>query len=242
MHKANQYISTLSAIAVAIVSLTACGSSSSDEVVARVGGNTITKADLNHWISIEAILTHEMIPAKRVQRGVIPDPPSYTACIAQLETTPAKIVGPKQTTAQLKSQCRQKYETLRQKVLNFLISAQWKIGEGAELGVKITDAEAKQRLEQIKQALYPQKGVFQKYLTTTQQTIPDWLFRAKLQLLEIKLPQKLIPKGLTGQQRQQAATKLLHESTKKWVARTSCRAGYVVPNCKQYTGPLPPEA
>ena len=28
---------------------------------------------------------------------------------------------------------------------------------------------------------------------------------------------------------------------KKWIAKTSCSPGYVVPNCKEYKGPLPPD-
>lgn len=240
MHKMSRCISALGAVAVAVASLTACGGGS--EVVAQVGGNAITKATLDHWISIEAILLYEIVPRRAVPRGVVPDPPDYTACIAFLKSQPVALgrVGPKPTAAQLKSSCQQEREMLKEKELGFLIGDQWMFNEAAEWGLKVTDKEVRQRLEQIRQTLFPKKVVFQKYLANTEQTIPDWLFRAKVGLLELELRRKIFPpKGLTPQQ-QQALTRLASESTKKWLARTSCRAGYVVPRCKQYKGALPP--
>ncbi len=239
MHKISCYISALGAIVVAVVGVTACGGGSS-EIVAQVGTSSISRATLDHWIPIEAIVSYELFPRKPVPRGLVPDPPNYTACIAYLESTPQKLVerGPKPTTAQLKSQCQQKYEGLRRQVLNFLITAEWMIGEGAERGVKVTDEEVRQQFEGVKKTFFPKEAEFEKFIAITGETVPDQLFRSKVQLLEHKLFAK---KGLTAKQ-QQAYLKFVNESTKKWIARTSCRAGYVVPDCKEYKGPLTPGA
>ncbi len=242
MYKINRYISALGAIAV--VSLTACGGSTSDETVVQVGGRSISKATLDHWIPIEARLIYELRPSKPVPKGVVPDPPNYTACIAYLESTPQKLVqsGPKPTVAQLKSQCRQRYQALRQTVLRFLIITEWVIGEGAEQGLKATGEEIMQRVERIKKLEYPRDGEFEKHLALAGETMSDQLLRSKVKVLTAKIEQKFIyKKGLTAQQQQQAFAKFLKEFPKKWVARTSCRAGYVVPDCKQYKGPIPPE-
>lgn len=248
MFKACYYVSALSVIALTVAGLAACGGGGSDEVVAQVGGSSITKATLDHWIRIEAVLTYEQFPSKPVPRGVVPDPPDYSACIAYLKTHPSKIVesGPKPTAAQLKSQCRQKNHTVLEDALNFLIHTEWVTSGGAEEGLKVTDKEVRQRLEGLKKVYFPKKVEFEKYLATTGQTVSDMLFRSKVQLLELKFQQKtatrakLISKGLTAQQRQQALLKIVKEFIDKWVPKTDCHAGYVVPDCKQYKGPVAP--
>ncbi len=38
-------------------------------------------------------------------------------------------------------------------------------------------------------------------------------------------------------QQQKALSKFIKEFKKKWLAKTECRAGYVVANCKEYKAP-----
>jgi foldase protein PrsA len=242
--KAKSYISTLSAIIIAVVGLAACGGSASGEAVVRVGGRSISKATLDHWIPIEAILTYDLSPRKPVPKGVVPVPPDYTACIAFLKSTPQKLVqsGPKPTVVQLKSQCRQRYQMLKQTVLRFLITTEWLIDEGAEQGLKVTDKEIIQRYEQVKKIEFPKNAEFERHLALIGETVADQLFRSKVKLLVAKIEQKFVyKKGLTVEQQQQALGRFVKEFPKKWAARTSCRAGYVVPGCEQYKGPEPPE-
>jgi foldase protein PrsA len=46
-----------------------------------------------------------------------------------------------------------------------------------------------------------------------------------------------IREQLKSTHEQAALSKFVNEFKKKWVAETDCRAGYVVPNCKQYKAP-----
>lgn len=244
MYRVSRYILVLGAIAIAVVSLTACGGDPPGKAVVKVAGYPISKATLDHWIPIEAILIYELRPRKPVPRGVVPDPPNYTSCIAYLQSTPQKLVqsGPRPTTTQLKSQCRQRYQMLRQTVLSFLITTAWMIGEGADQGLKVTNEEIKQRFEQVKKVEFSTNTEFERHLALTGETVADQLFRSKVKLLTAKIEQKLVyKKGLTTQQQRLALAEFVHQFPKKWAARTSCRPGYVVPNCKQYKGSLPPE-
>jgi foldase protein PrsA len=52
--------------------------------------------------------------------------------------------------------------------------------------------------------------------------------------------QASIKQQLAGQQQQTALTKFVKEFKDRWKARTECRAGYVVQNCKQYKEPKLP--
>jgi hypothetical protein len=232
-------VSALGAVVIAVVGLTACGGGVSGDAVVRVGGSSISRAAVDHWTRVEGVLTYSVIPKQPVPRGVVPDPPSYIACVAYLEATVRPAKGqPKPTTARLKDQCEQRYVRLRGKMLDFLISYDWLGGELASRGLKVTDGEVKEELERFKHTQFPEGTGFQKYLTYTGMSVSDVLFIMKDTLLTTKLQQVFIKekKGLTAQQQQQVLAKF-KEITKKWVARTSCSPGYVVHDCKQYKGP-----
>jgi hypothetical protein len=242
-------IAALGVIAVMTLGPAACGGSS-DETVARVAGvGTVTRGAVEHWIPIEARLAYSVVPKRPVPDGVVPVPPAYTACIAYLMTHGQKLVetGPKPTTAQLKSKCAQQYQQLKQTVLGLLITWDWTIGTGAAAGMKASDAEVRQRLESI--AKNDLVGVpFNRYLQYTGQTLADMLLRSRVSLFEEKFRQglvamaKLLPKGMTDQERRAAVAKLAAglPTEQQWVARTSCSPGYVTSSCRQYKGPLQP--
>ena len=252
MSRVTRCISMLGVIAivVVVVGLAACGGASGGgAVVAQVGGSSISKATLDHWTRVEAVLAYKVIPRQPVPSGVVPDPPSYTACIAYLAAapkivTPQPVKGqPKPTTAQLTTRCRQRYEELQRKALGILIDYYWINGEVADQGVKVTGMETQKSLESFVHKEFPNETEFHKYLTYTGMSVSDVLFIMRDTILTTKLQRILekVGKGLTGQQQQQQAVlKFAKEFQKHWTARTNCHTGYVVPYCKQYKGPETP--
>jgi len=247
----SRQLSVLTAAAVAGIVLAACGGGSSSEVVARVAGvGTISKATLEHWMPIEATVIYKEYPTTAVPKGVVPDPPSYTACIAYLKATPEKLVetGPKPTAAQLKGKCRQKLGELRVLTLNTLIGWYWIIGAGMTLGMKASDAEVQARIVQGNKQYFPKSGELARYLRLTGQTNVDLALRAKVQVFETKLLalqtaiEKRLPKNASDQQKRAALAKYEQSLPPGggWVAKTSCSRGYVVSACKQYKGTQPP--
>jgi foldase protein PrsA len=235
-------ISALGAIAAVVVGLAACGSGSSGEIVARVQGvGSISKATLDHWIPVEAVVLYQEYPTKPVPSGVIPDPPNYTACIAYSEATRQKLRenGPAPTAAQLRSKCEQKLQELKELTLNTIIGWDWLIRAGTALGMHASDAEVKQRFTEENQRYFPKRSEFTRYLKLTGQTVADILFRDRVQVFEAKIIQK---QAAMKKQSQSALAKLIKylPPGKQWAAITSCRKGYVVSACKQYTGSQPP--
>ncbi|HYM45583.1 MAG TPA: peptidyl-prolyl cis-trans isomerase [Solirubrobacteraceae bacterium] len=182
-----RFISALGAVFFA-VGLTACGGIPGNAVV-QVGGNPITKATFEHWMSVAAAST-ATTPG---EKPVVPDPPKYTACVAHLEATapkPAKGQS-KPSAAQLKTQCEQQYKSLQQEVLGFLISSSWVLGEAESMGVKASDKEVKKQFEKIKNQQFPKAEEFKKFLASSGQTVSDLLLRVKLNLLSTKIQQKV---------------------------------------------------
>ena len=186
MSRSFRCIPALGAVLFAVAGLSACGGIPGNAVV-QVDGKPITKATFKHWTGVAAAATSPGTTP------VIPEPPSYTACIAHLEATQPKPPKgtPAPTRAQLKSQCEQQYKSLQQEVLGFLISSAWVLGEASSLGVKVSDKEVKKRFGQIKEQQFPKGAEFEKFLASSGQTVSDLLLRVKLNLLSTKIQQKI---------------------------------------------------
>ncbi len=192
MSKRLRFIPALGAVFFASLALTACGGGIPSNAVGQVGSNPITKTTFEHWLSVASASSATTATAKTA-KPVVPDPPDYTECIAHLEATAAKPAkgAAKPTTAELKSECEQQYTSLKQEVLGFLISSEWVIGEAANLGVKVSDAEVKKEFEKIKNEQFPKAAEFEKFLATSGQTVSDLLLRVKLNMLSSKIQQKI---------------------------------------------------
>ncbi len=199
--KAIRCIPALGAVFFALVGLSACGGGIPGNAVANVHGTAITTDAFKHWIGVAATsgaLTGGSKP-------VVPEPPNYTACIAHLKeqnlkelATNKTIKGAKALTEpQLKKQCETQYKTYTQEVMGFLLSSQWVLSEAEALGVKVSDDEVKKQFTKIKNSQFPSSAEFQKFLTSSGQTISDLLLRVKLNMLSTKIQQKISKKKTT---------------------------------------------
>ena len=96
------------------------------------------------------------------------------------KTAPKPAKGqPAPTTAQFKQQCQTEYNGLRDQVLQFLISAQWIVGEAKDQGVKVTDAEVKKQFDTTKKQSFPKEADFQKFLKSSGMALDDLKFRVQ---------------------------------------------------------------
>ncbi|MCW3018394.1 MAG: peptidylprolyl isomerase [Solirubrobacterales bacterium] len=212
MSKLLRSTSALGAVLFALVGIAACGGIPGDAVV-QVGGSPITKSAFEHWMSVASTSNKE---AGSTEKPAVPVPPDYTACIAHLRVTSAKTAKgqPAPTTQKLKSECETQYKALQQEVLGFLISSQWVISEAAALGVKVSDAEVKKEFTKIKAAQFPKAAEFEKFLTSSGQTVSDLLLRVKLNLLSQKIQKQIVKKKSNVTQAQ--VTKYYNENKSKY--------------------------
>ncbi len=193
MRKPSGPIAALSAVLLAGGTLAACGGGIPGNAVVSVNGTPITTSTFNHWMMVAAGSSAAASTTGAAAKPVVPDPPTFKACVAHLEATQAKPPKgqKKPSPAQLRTQCEQQYTALKQQVLGFLISANWVLGEAASQGVKVSDAEVKKQFNQIRSQQFPQEAQFQKFLTSTGQTVSDLLLRVKLDMLSQRLQQKV---------------------------------------------------
>src|SRR3954452_14948370 len=154
--------------------------------VATVDGNSIEKSQFVHGLTVAS-------KSGGKARAAPPKPPKFTECIAQKrKTTPAPAKGqPKVTDSQLKAQCKQEYSSLRDQVLQLLISFEWIEGEAKAQNIKVSDKEVQAAFDKQRKQAFPKDADFQKFLKDSGQTEADILKRVRLDTLSNKIRDKV---------------------------------------------------
>jgi foldase protein PrsA len=216
--------------AVLAVALAGCGSNDvPSDAVAKVGDTSIKKTDFDHWLTAAA-RQQAQSTGQKPGAVVVPDPPDFTKCAAAKaqQKVPKGVPKPKPT--DLKNQCKQEYEGLRDQTMQFLISAQWLQQEADKRNIKVTDAEVQKTFQQQKKQSFPKEADYQKFLKSSGQTEADLLYRVKLSVLTNKLQQAVVKDQGTVTDQQVTA---YYNKNKKRFAQPETRDLLVVLNPKQ---------
>jgi foldase protein PrsA len=182
-------LSALGAFFVVMIALAACGDSVPENSVASVEGETVTRAQFAKWLGIAASTSQPQGAGK-----VAYTPPDYASCVAtKKKTAPKPAKGqPSQTDAQLKTQCKQEYEGLRDQVMQFLILEKWVTGEAEDQGVSVADAEAEKQFQTAKKQSFPKEKDFQDFLRQSGMTLADAKFQVRFNTVYTKLREKAV--------------------------------------------------
>ena len=110
-------------------------------VIVRVGPYSITGARFNRFVSVE--------------RGSEPSaerlvPPDFSVCVSHLRAEATALGEGPRGSSQLRRECRTRYRTVAQAVLDRLISYEWLIGGAGEVGAPLGDREVEARLSRVR--------------------------------------------------------------------------------------------
>jgi foldase protein PrsA len=194
MTSLRRYAALLGAFLMLPLALSACGGEGGvpGNAVVKIGSDPIKTQAFDHWLQVAATTQQQQTGATGTAQ--IPKPPEFTACIAQAKKTAAKPAKgqPKPTDATYKAQCKQQYESLRDSVLQFLISSAWIEGESADKGVKISDADVKKEFDKQRTQSFPKDKDYAAFLKSSGYIQEDLLYRIKVQNLSQKLRTKIL--------------------------------------------------
>jgi foldase protein PrsA len=186
MMKAVRLVLALCALSATVAVGAGCGGVPGN-AVAEVDGTAIEKDSFEHWMQVAS-------KSSGTKGAKVPDAPDFETCIAdKKKTAPKPAEGqPKTTDKQLKDQCKQEYEALRDQVVQLLTSFEWIQGEAEEMGIKVSDAEIKKSFDEQKKQSFPKDADYKKFLKDYGQTEQDIMQRVKLDLLSNKIREKII--------------------------------------------------
>jgi foldase protein PrsA len=174
--------------------LSACGGDVPGNSVAVVGDQTIKRSTFDHWMQVAAVSqAGQADPTGAAPKATVPDSPSFAKCVANKKATAAKPAKgtPEPTESQLKGQCQQEYNTLRDQVLEFLIRGNWIEQETDKQKVKVSDKEVQKQIDAAVKQAFQNPGDFQKFLQRSGLTQADVFYQQRNQLLQQKLTEKV---------------------------------------------------
>jgi foldase protein PrsA len=210
-------LSALGAFFVVMIALAACGDSVPSNAVASIDGDNISTTEFRKWLGIAASTSQPQGAAR-----VAYTPPDYASCVAaKKKSAPKPAKGqPSQTDAQLRAQCKQEYEGLRDQVMQFLILQKWVDGEAADQGVKLSAAEADKQFETAKKQSFPKESDFQDFLKESGMTLADVKFQVRYNAVYTKLREKAVK---NADKVTDAAVKKFYEQNKARFATPATR-------------------
>ncbi|MFL5841468.1 MAG: peptidyl-prolyl cis-trans isomerase [Thermoleophilaceae bacterium] len=174
-------------IAACAALIAGCGNDVPPNGVAKIGDSVITKDQFNHWLNAAA--HGSSAPGATV---VVPDPPNFTKCIANQAKQPVAKGAKKPTTAQLKTQCKQQYDALKQQVMQFLVSAEWIQQEAKKQNVSVSNTEVQKQFADQKKQSFQKEADYKKFLANSGMTEADLIFRVKLDVISNDVRNKVI--------------------------------------------------
>src|SRR4051812_27797462 len=212
------------ALALALI-VAGCGDSVPKDAVAKVGDTSITKAQFQHWLEAAARQQTQSEPGQPASEAAGPDPPNFTRCVAEKQKQKVPKGAQPPPVAQLKSQCKQQYDGLKDQTMQFLISAQWLEQEAKARGVKATPAQVRKTFEDQKKQAFPKEADYQKFLKSSGRTEEDLLFQVRLSVLTNALQAKVVEKAGKVSDKQ---VKDYYDKNKKRFAQPESRDLHVV--------------
>jgi foldase protein PrsA len=170
--------------------LVACGSGVPGNAVARVDDEVIKQRLFDHWVQVAAASSQ---PPGAGAKPSVPDPPTYRRCVAEKRTQiPAPPGRPPQIPdSQLRQQCQQEWDLLREQVMQFLIQSLWLQGEAEDQDVKVSAKEVNDSFQRQKRQSFPNEADYQRFLASSGMTQQDILLRVKLDLISTKIRDKV---------------------------------------------------
>ncbi|MEX2194064.1 MAG: peptidyl-prolyl cis-trans isomerase [Thermoleophilaceae bacterium] len=188
-HRKLSLLAVGASLAATALVVTGCGNDVPPNAVAKVGDTVIKKSEFDRWLNAAA--RGSQPPGSEVQVSV-PDPPNFTKCAATKKEQPVPEGAQQPTDQQLKDQCKAEYDSLKEQVMQFLVSAEWILQEAGDRGIEVTDAEVMQQFEDQKEQSFPDDEAYKEFLEVSGQTEQDLLFRVRLDVISNKVRQEVL--------------------------------------------------
>jgi hypothetical protein len=115
--------------------------------------------------------------------------------------------------------------------MDFLISADWVIGEANDLNLHVSPAEVRQTFNRTRKTQFPKQGEFQAFLGKSKETVTDILLRVELSLLSQRLQRRVVAGKHGAHKKQEALKHFVNGFRNKWAAQTYCATQYASQDC-----------
>ncbi|HYP56278.1 MAG TPA: hypothetical protein VEQ41_08290 [Solirubrobacterales bacterium] len=128
-------------------------------------------------------------------------------------------------------------ERLERVALIGLVEAVWLKGQAAEMDIALTRRQVLRELERIKEENFRSGAEFREFLRETRFTRRDLYERVELQMLAMKIQERVLAGAQTEAEEKAAFRQFVDEFNERWRARTVCAPEHAIAHCSN--GPEP---
>lgn len=221
--------------------LAGCGSGDS---LTRIEGSsaTITKPMLDHWMRAVVATDFRSNIGTKAPAGLASEPANYSECAeAAKKVIPRTFAGKlKLTNGEISQKCHELHRAVRNQAMSYLLSAEWTMLEAKELGVPLSNAELHKEFLRYRNQDYKTEADFQQYMKERRLALSDVLYQLKRNVLVTRILPKFQVRVKKAGGGEQVYAKLALERYHALIAKTSCKSGYVMEDCKEYRAPATP--
>jgi hypothetical protein len=235
----------VAALAVAGLLAAGCGISGDDASITHIRGSsaTITKPMLDHWVRVVVANDFRAGIGTKGPVGFVSEPADYAECAqAAKKVTPRTHTGKlKLSDGQIEHKCQLLHRVVRDQAMDYLLSAQWAALQAKEQGVRLTEAELHREFLRVRKETYKTEANFQTFLKERRMSLSDVLYQLRRNLYVARtLPKLEARANAAGANSASARAKVILEHHNQLIARTSCKSGYVMEDCRGYRPPAKP--
>lgn len=215
-----------------VTAMSACGASNDipRDAVAKVGNVALKRSDVAHWMASflreDYFETLKSLPPA----GILARGPDYTSCVTTLEAVVARPGAKRRGRGALKAYCAQLERAVRLQAVGYLVLGQWMRGQAAERGVTVSAGEVRQRFNRLRAESFPTEAELHSYLSRRGRSFADEMIEVRHELISGRLLASFATSGGFA-----AYDRFTNRAKHKWTNLTTCRAGYVVAQCGEYT-------
>lgn len=229
------------ATGLAILALSACGGSGNSDGITHIQGSseTITKPMLDHWMRVDVSKDFRANIGTKGPQGLASEPANPAECVAAAKKfVPRGLTGKLSLTdAQIRAKCQELHQAIRNQAMAFLLSAQWTKLEAKELHLPLSQAELDKEFARYLREVYKTEDKFQEYMQERHLVLSDVLYMLKRNIYETKLEPYFKAEVNKAGGGQANYIKLATTRFNALIAKTRCKAGYVMESCKGYHPP-----
>jgi hypothetical protein len=230
-------------VLLALLGITSCGGKAgvSDAGLTHIQGSSesISRGMLDHWMHAMAGGDFRAIIGTKGPKDLVAEPADYPGCMSAAEKiVPRSFTGkPKLSDQQIAFKCHQLYSAIKEQAISFLISVQWTVIEGAEQGLKVSNAQLQREFARYRKHVYPTEADLSGYLAERNWVRSDVLYQLKRNILVTAILPKFEARVKKAGGGEKVYAKLALERYKALIARTKCQPGFIAPNCSEYREP-----
>ncbi len=238
------WISTLAtslALLLAGTLLVGCGGGGSESITHIQGSSaSITKPMLDHWMRVVVANDFRSVIGTKAPQGLVAEPADYGECAqAVKKVSPRTYTGKlRLSDAQIARKCRLLHQLIREQATGYLLSAQWEMLLAKEQHVSLSDAELHREFLRYRKEVYKTDASFQTYMSEHRMALSDVLYQLRRNVYVSRLLPKFQAKVNAAGGGVKTYAKLAYKRYYRLIARTTCKAGYLMESCRGYHAPV----